>query len=121
MQSTVSFRDMPASPSLQAAAERWMARLEQVSDGIIGCHVSVEKPHHRLHGSPFHVRVVLIIPGAHISITDQINLDAYVALADAFRAARRRLLDHTDLQRGFVKAPASPAGGNHAGVVASKQ
>jgi adenylate kinase len=108
MQSTVSFRDMPASPSLQAAAERWMARLEQVSDGIIGCHVSVEKPHHRLHGS-------------HISITDQINLDAYVALADAFRAARRRLLDHTDLQRGFVKAPASPAGGNHAGVVASKQ
>lgn len=119
MQSTVSFRDTPSNPSLQAAAERWMARLEQVSDGIIGCHVSVEKPRHsRLHGSPFQVNVVLVVPGAHIAVTNQLNRDAYVALADAFRAARRRLLEHTEVQRGFVTAA---PGGNHAGVAASKQ
>jgi ribosome-associated translation inhibitor RaiA len=110
---------MPVSPSLQAAAERWMTRLEQVSDRIVGCHVSIEKPHHhRLHGSPFQVNIVLVVPSAHIAVTNQLNQDAYVALADAFRAARRQLLEHADLQRDFVKAP---AGGRYTGFVASKQ
>jgi ribosome-associated translation inhibitor RaiA len=119
MQSTVSFRDMPASPSLQAAAERWMTRLEQVSDRIIGCHVSIEKPHHhRAHGTPFQANIVLVVPGANIAVTNQLNQDAYVALADAFRAARRKLLEHSDLQRDFVKPP---AGGRYTGFVADKQ
>jgi ribosome-associated translation inhibitor RaiA len=119
MQIITTFRDMPPSPSLQAAAERWVARLEQVSDRIVGCHVSIEKPHrHHLHGSPFQVHIVLSVPGAHIAVSNQPNLDAYVALADAFRAARRQLLDHADAQRGFVKPP---AGGRYAAFVASKQ
>jgi ribosome-associated translation inhibitor RaiA len=118
MRITTTFRDMPSSPSLQAAAERWVARLEQVSDRIVGCHVSIEKPHHhRLHGSPFQVNIVLNVPGANIAVSNQLNEDAYVALADAFRAARRQLLDHIDVQRGFVKAP---GGSRHAGVVANK-
>jgi ribosome-associated translation inhibitor RaiA len=119
MQITTTFRDMPASPALQSAAERWVARLEQVFDRIVGCHVSIEKPHrHHLHGSSFQVNIVLSVPGAHIAVSNQPNLDAYVALADAFRAARRQLLDHVELQRGFVKAP---TGGRYAGLVASKQ
>src|SRR5262249_34792593 len=118
MKMTMTFRDMPRSPSLQAAAERWVARLEQVSDRIVGCHVAIEKPHHhRLHGTPFQVNLVLGIPGAHIAVTNQLNEDAYVALADAFRAARRKLLEHADLQREFVKAP---AGGHYEGFVANK-
>lgn len=119
MQITTTFRDMPPSPSLQAAAERWVARLEGVFDRIVACHVAIEKPHrHHLHGSPFQVNIVLTIPGANIAVSNQVNEDAYVALADAFRAARRQLLDHASVQRGFVKAP---AGGRYAGFVASKQ
>jgi ribosome-associated translation inhibitor RaiA len=119
MQTTVMFRDMPPSPSLQAAAERWVTRLEQVCDRIIGCHVSVEKPHHhRLHGSPFHVNIVLVVPSAHIAVSNQVNEDAYVAVADAFRAARRKLLEHSALQRDFVKPP---SGGHYDGFVATKQ
>jgi ribosome-associated translation inhibitor RaiA len=119
MKMTTMFRDMPSSPSLQAAAERWLTRLEQVCDRIVGCHVSIEKPHHhRLHGTPFQVNIVLVVPGAHIAVTNQLNEDAYVALADAFRAARRQLLDHIKIQRDFVTAP---AGSSHAGFVASKQ
>ena len=118
MQTSTTFRDMAPSPALQAAAERWMARLEQVSDRIVGCHVSIEKPHrHHLHGSPFQVNIVLVVPGANIAVSNQPHEDAYIALADAFRAARRQLLDHVDLQRGFVKAP---AGGRYTGFVASK-
>jgi ribosome-associated translation inhibitor RaiA len=119
MQIITTFRDMPPSPSLQAAAERWVARLEAVFDRIVGCHVSIEKPHrHHLHGSAFQVNIKLAIPGASIAVSNQLNEDAYVALADAFRAARRQLLDHARVQRGFVKAP---AGGRYAGFVASKQ
>jgi ribosome-associated translation inhibitor RaiA len=119
MKTITTFRDMPPSPSLQAAAERWVARLEQVSDRIVDCHISIEKPHHhRLHGTPFQVNIVLAVPGTQIAVTNQVNLDAYVALADAFRAARRQLLDHVNVQRDFV---APPAGGRYAGFVANKQ
>lgn len=117
MQMTTSFRDMPSNPSLQAAAERWVARLETVCDHIVACHVTIEKPRHH-HGTPFQVHIVLTVPGANIAVSNQPNLDAYVAVADAFRAARRRLLDHVGLQRNFVRAP---AGSSQAGLVASKQ
>jgi len=118
MEITTTFRDMPVSPALQAAAERWGARLEQVCDRIVGCHVSIEKPHrHHHHGSPFQINITLAVPGASIVVSNQMNDDAYVALADAFRAARRQLIDHVDLQRGFVKPP---AGGRYTGFVASK-
>jgi ribosome-associated translation inhibitor RaiA len=118
MHITTTFHDIPPSPSLQAAAERWVARLEQVHDRIVGCHVFIEKPHrHHHHGSPFQVNIVLSIPGAQIAVSNQQNEDPYVAVADAFRAARRQLLDHVNAQRGFVKAP---AGGRLAGFVANK-
>jgi ribosome-associated translation inhibitor RaiA len=119
MQISTTFRDMPPSPSLQAAAERWVARLEQVCDRIVACHIAIEKPHrHHQHGSPFQVTIKLFVPGTSIAVSNQVNEDAYVALADAFRAARRQLLDHAGVQRGFVKAP---AGGRYEGFVASKQ
>ena len=113
MQITTTFRDMLPSPALQAAAERWAARLEHVSDRIVGCHVSIEKPHrHHLHGSPFQINIVLTVPGAHITVSNQTNEDAYVAVANAFRAARRQLLAHAELRRDFVKAPEA---GNYTG------
>jgi ribosome-associated translation inhibitor RaiA len=118
MQITMTFRDMPPSPSLQAAAERWVARLETVCEGIASCHVTIEKPPRHNHGTPFQVHAVLAVPGASIAVSNQQNVDAYVALADAFRAARRKLLDHVALQRGFAR---SPAGGSQAGLVANKQ
>jgi ribosome-associated translation inhibitor RaiA len=108
MQLTTTFRDMPTSPALQAAVERWAARLEQVSDRIVGCHVCVEKPHrHHLHGSAFLIHVALAVPGGHIDVSNQRNANPYAALADAFRAARRQLVSHLGLQRHFVRARGS--------------
>lgn len=108
MQITTTFRDMPPSPALLAMVERWAARLEHVSDRIVECRVSIEKPHrHHLHGSPFSINVALTVPGTHITGSNQTSLDAYVAVANAFRAARRQLIAHVDLQREFVQAPAA--------------
>jgi ribosomal subunit interface protein len=118
MQIITTFRDMDPSPALQAAAERWVARLEQVCDRMVSCHISIEQPHRHQHqGSAFEIHVIVGVPGAQIAASNHASIDAYVALGDAFRAARRQLLEHAELQRGFVK---SPSGGRHQGLFASK-
>jgi ribosome-associated translation inhibitor RaiA len=118
MQISTTFRDMSPSASLQAAAERWVGRLEQVYDRIVGCHVTIEQPHrHHAHGAPFQIHISLAVPGTTLAVSHQASKDAYVALADAFRAARRQLLDHVAQQRGFVKPP--PAD-RYAGLVVFK-
>jgi ribosome-associated translation inhibitor RaiA len=117
MQIMTTFRDMDPSPSLQAAAERWCARLEQVFDRIVSCHISIEQPHHHhARGAAFEIHVILAVPGAQLAISHQANEDAYVALADAFRAMRRRLLEHIDSQRDFSRQ----GGGRAAALLAGK-
>ena len=107
MQIITTFRDMAPSPALQAAAERWVARLEQVYDRMVSCHVSVEQPHHHhQRGVAFEIHVVIGVPGGQITASHHASTDAYVALGDAFRAARRQLIEHAELQRGFTKSPA---------------
>ncbi len=118
MQIITTFRDMDPSPALQAAAERWVARLEQVCDRMISCHISIELPHRHHHqGAAFEVHVVIGVPGAQIAASHHAAPDAYIALGDAFRAARRQLVEHAQLQRDFVKAPSR---GHYQGFVASK-
>jgi ribosome-associated translation inhibitor RaiA len=118
MKITTTFRDMPPSASLQAAAERWVGRLEQVYDRIVDCHVTIEQPHrHHQHGSLFQIHIKIGVPGANLAVSHQTSKDAYVAVGDAFRAARRQLLDHIAQQRDFVKPP---SGGHYAGFVANK-
>ena len=116
MQLTTTFRDMPPSPALQADIERCAARLEQVSQRIVGCHVAVEKPHrHHLRGAPFLIHIDLAVPGGHIAVSNKPDQDPYIALHGAFRAARRQLVHHVDLQRNFVRSP----GGGRAAVAAA--
>ena len=111
MQITTTFRDLPRNTSLQAAAERWISRLEQVHDQIAACHVVIERlPRHQMAGS-LQIRISLSLSDERLVVTHQTSKDAYVALADAFRTARCRLLDHVAQQRQVVKAaPAAPGG-----------
>ncbi len=101
---------MTTSPAVEASIERWLARLEHVHERIEFCAVVVDKPcrRHR-HGAPFHVRITLAIPDHTISVShdpdrDEGHTDVYVAIADAFRAARRQLEDivhgRRDIARG---------------------
>jgi len=57
------------------------------------------------------VRVELHVPGHHIAghSSDQHpeHADPYSAVADAFRAVRRRLQDHVQRQRDNVKTSAA--------------
>jgi ribosome-associated translation inhibitor RaiA len=93
----ITFRGMDASPALTEDIEARVGKLEQVDRRIIGCHVVVEQPHQHHHqGRRFHVRVDVSVPGREIVVErdpgkDPAHEDPFVAVRDAFRAARRRL------------------------------
>jgi hypothetical protein len=105
----ITFRGMSPSPSVEQAVRRWAGRIENTYGRILRCTVVVEQPHKsQRHGQTFHVRVDLAVPERTISTgrdhgRDPGHEDVYVAIADAFRAARRQLQDHAQIQRGEVK------------------
>ena len=109
MQIDIQFRGMPHSVAAEMSARRWIERLRRVSDDILRCSVVVEIPHHHQQRDPlFHVRIELLVPDQTLAVTrdpgDAANHDdVYVAISDAFRAARRRLQQYVALRRREIK------------------
>jgi ribosome-associated translation inhibitor RaiA len=76
----------------------------------------LEAPHrHKHQGKLFSVRLDVTVPGKEIVANHEQHEDMYVALRNAFNAARRQLDAHASIQRGDVKnharetgAPAAP-------------
>jgi len=105
----ITFRGMDRSAAVEATVQRWMDRLERTYPRMVRGSVVIELPHrHSRHGQAFHVGIDITIPERTISVSRDPGLDAahddvYVAIADAFRAARRQLADHAHIVRGEVK------------------
>lgn len=99
----ISFRDMESTPALEAAVRDRCDKLAQLTDRIVGCEVVIDRPHqHHHHGQHVRVHVKLLVPGIDINVSrdpdlDASHEDAYVAIRDAFLAARRQL--ETQVQR----------------------
>ena len=108
-QPEVSFDDLPVDDAVRDAALDHIAHLERFSDRITGCRVVIAQPHrHHREGRLYSVRVDLVVPGGEIVVNrdhhlDHSHEDVFVALRDAFDAARRRLEDHVRRLRGTVK------------------
>jgi ribosome-associated translation inhibitor RaiA len=106
---TVTFRSMDSSPAVETAIDRWVSRLAAAFDRIESCDVVIDLPHrHGRQGNVFHIRIEIAVPQRVITVSegpdhDHAHEDVYVALADAFRAARRQLQDYARIQRGDVK------------------
>jgi ribosome-associated translation inhibitor RaiA len=100
----ITFHGLEQSDAVEAAVERWIARLETVHDRITKCSVVIGLPHRRhRHGSDFAVNLVVEVPGAEIAVTHAGHVDIYVAIADAFRAAKRQLHDRIDARRSVER------------------
>lgn len=105
--------DLAASEALRQRIEREAQKLERFSDRITACKVAVvgRRGRHR-QGELYGVRLTLVMPGRDDVIvnrnppTDHAHEDAFVAVRDAFNAARRRLQDHERRFAGRVKIPA---------------
>jgi ribosome-associated translation inhibitor RaiA len=94
----ITFRHLDRSEAMEHRVRELVHRLERYCDRITGCHVVIEgpggRPHH--HG-PITVKLELIVPGGAVNASnaplDATHNDAYVALRDAFEAARRQLVE----------------------------
>lgn len=104
----ITFRHMDSSPSLEARIRQLASGLDKFSDAIMRCHVIVQPPaHHQHQGGLFEFSLDITVPGEeiairHAQVADHAHEDPYIALRDAFRAARRRLQDYTR-KRGEVR------------------
>ena len=100
----ITFRGMTPSPSVEAAVATWVERLRHVYDRIQDCQVWIDLPHrHRRRGAWFQVKISLGVPDGERVVSHDEHIDVYVALADAFNAARRQLQDHARIRRGDIK------------------
>jgi cold shock CspA family protein/ribosome-associated translation inhibitor RaiA len=113
----ITFRHMEPSPALEARIRELAARLDKFSAGIMHCHVVVEAPSkHQHQGGLYEVRIDLTVPEKEIVISRAHPIrhsheDAYVALRDAFRAARRQLEDYERERQGPAKTHVGPPHG----------
>jgi len=110
----ITFRHMESSDAVTARIRERAGELERFFDRIISCRVVVECRHpRRQQGNLFRVRIDLKVPGREITVgrdpaAHKAHEDIYVAIRDAFDAARRLLEDHVREARGDVKMHSVP-------------
>jgi len=97
---------------------RGIVWLERVRPSIVGCHVAIEAPRRRhRQGGLFRVRVEVGVPGGEVVVSRSPpkhhgHPEVYVAIRDAFRAARRESMDRARLMRRDVKDHVAPLTGH---------
>ncbi len=113
----ITYRDMLPSEAVERVIRERAERLDQFCDRIMSCRVVVESRHRRHHqGTLYHIRIDLTAPGDEIVVSREPALhksheDVYVAIRDAFDAARRRLEDYVRRHRRQLKVhEAAPRG-----------
>ncbi len=113
----IKFRNLNPSPAIEENVRQHLAKLERFHKHIIGCRVTVEAPHKHQHkGQIYQVKIDLTVPGGELlanraSDKDHTHEDVYVAIRDAFHAARRQLEEYSHKRRGDVKShDAQPVG-----------
>lgn len=95
----ITFRGMDRSDAIEAQIREKAEKLDQYFPHIMACRVMVESQHkHHQQGNIYHVRIDLTVPGHEIVVSrdpkeHQAHEDAYVAIRDAFDAAKRQLED----------------------------
>jgi len=107
----ITIRDIEHSEALESLIREKAKKLDEFFNDIMSCRVVVELPHkHHHQGKQFNVRLDIGVPGSEIVVTRDHAEDVYVALRDAFDAAKRQLEDYVHKLRGEVKkhAPKRP-------------
>lgn len=100
----ITIRDVEHSEALETHIREKATKLDEFFKHIMSCRVVVEVPHkHHQQGKQFNVRIDIGVPGSEIVVNRDHAEDVYVALRDAFDAAKRRLEDYARKIRGDVK------------------
>ena len=86
---SVRFEHMVRDASVEASVHRWVARLESPTVSVQRALITIEQ----VGRSRTKVYVKLDLVDGTASIATTAHADIYVAVADAFRAVRRELLE----------------------------
>jgi hypothetical protein len=107
---TITFRHIGHSGALEERARKLGSRLGRFNGRIMQCHMTLEGADNDCRsGSPYCVKIDLIVPGAQIH-ADSLHADGaghkdiYLALRDAFINAKRQL---QELDRNPFRSPRS--------------
>ncbi|MDG0815954.1 HPF/RaiA family ribosome-associated protein [Bdellovibrio svalbardensis] len=110
----IQFLGFPESEAVSAAVWDYVEHLEKLCDQIMSCHVVINRPPQKSHqGGIYHIKIRLHMRGANIIIDKEpgknhAHEDVYVALRDAFDAAKRKVEDFMRIRSGRVKTIAKP-------------
>lgn len=105
----ITFNNMEPSDAVEAKIREKVVNLEHFAGEIMSCRVIVDAPHKHHHkGNIYAVKIDITLPGEEIiadrnPAQDHAHEDVYVAIRDAFNAARRQLEDHVRKRRNKVK------------------
>lgn len=129
----ITYRNVAPSATIDASVMEKAEKLGVFYDRIMSCRVILEAPHrHHQKGKLYHIRINLAVPGGEVTVKHEpkrivgslalrqkipevaltatrepskysAHGDIYVALRDAFDAARRKLQDYARARRGAVK------------------
>jgi ribosomal subunit interface protein len=100
----ITTRGIDQSDELEKHIRDKANKLDAFFEHVTSCRVVVEQPHkHHHQGNQYSVRIDIGVPGSEIVINRDHAEDVYVALRDAFDAAKRKLEDYVHKIRGEVK------------------
>ena len=100
----ITIRDIEHSEALETHIREKAQKLDEFFNHIMSCRVVVEMPHkHHHQGKQFNVRIDIGVPGNEIVVNRDHSEDVYIALRDAFNAAKRQLEDYARKVRGDIK------------------
>ena len=101
----ITVRDMPHSEALDARIRDNAAKLEELHPNITSTRVTIEELRKRhQQGRHFQVGIEVHVPGRAIVANRARHEDVYVALREAFDAAKRQVEEDIHVRRGKLKA-----------------
>jgi ribosomal subunit interface protein len=113
----ITFQNMEPSPAVEARIREKAEKLDHFHDHIMACRVIVESTgQHHHHGNLYQIRIDITVPGSEVVVSRDSGLnhaheDIYVAIRDAFNAARRQLEDRLRRTQRKVKNHETPPHG----------
>jgi ribosomal subunit interface protein len=118
----ITFHNIPPSEAVEAKIRSLVDKLEHFYNRITSCRVIVDAPHrHQRNGKFYQIRIDITVPTGEIVVKrnppeHQSHEDIYVAIRDAFDAAKRKLQDHISRLRQETKTHAEQPHGQIASL-----
>ena len=122
----ITFRHMEPSSAVEARIRERCHKLEQFAEHVTSCRITIEAPHKHHHkGGLYHVTIDITLPGEKQMASRHLDQhhdheDVYVAIRDAFEAARHQLEDYVRRRRADIKPQASNSARPNHGTLSAR-